>query len=90
VFESCVYEFFFFVFVVGYFAYPFVVYLLEYGGFYVYVDYCAVDAFVSEYLFDVHYAFCFVVFHCSFPVSEGVEVDLEEFWVVEFFGGSVS
>jgi len=30
---------------------------------------------VSEYGFNVDDVFCFVVFHCSFPMSEGVKVD---------------
>jgi hypothetical protein len=30
--------------------------------------------------------FGFVLFHCCFPVAEGVECDLVESWVLEFAG----
>jgi hypothetical protein len=39
---------------------------------------------VSKQLLDVEEVFGFGVFGCGFTVSEYVEVDLEQFWVLEF------
>ena len=41
------------------------------------------DVFVSEQFHDVKDIFGFCVFGCGFPVSEGVEFDLEESWVLQ-------
>ena len=39
------------------------------------------DVLVARRLHDVVHVFGFVVEHCAFPVSEGVEVYFEESWV---------
>jgi len=48
---------------------------LEYAVFQGYVDCCVLDVFVSEESLDMEYVVCFMVFHCGFPMSEGVESD---------------
>jgi len=51
--------------------------ILEERMVYVYVDLCALKIFMAQDFFDVNRVFCLVVFHRAFPVSEGVEVDLQ-------------
>jgi len=57
---------------------------------YVYVDLCALKIFMAQDFFDVNRVFCLVVFHRAFPVSEGVEVDLQYSWVAQFSCYSLS
>jgi hypothetical protein len=52
------------------------------------INECVFDVFVAEQSHYVKDVFGFVVFHSCFPVSESVEGDLVDSWVLEFAGCS--
>ena len=54
------------------------------------VEFGVEDAFVSQDLLDVQQAPCFCVFHCGFPVAEGVECYLIYAFAGEFVSHSFS
>jgi hypothetical protein len=46
------------------------------------------DVLVAEYVHDMEDVFDVVIFHCAFPVSERVKVDLQQSWIGEFLTDS--
>jgi hypothetical protein len=82
--EASFYQLARFLFRVGYFGRVIVVFEVDQMR----VDEGVVDVSVTEELHDVKNVLGLVVFHCGFPVSEGVEFDLEEPWVLQLGGGA--